>query len=463
MYQRRPVGRRHATSSIGRVSPTEGGAAVNVPVVVSGATVLEKIPDKNIRIIYASIFLLGVAYGVPIALSSLLLSRRGFTKGDIGTLAAFFAGGIVALSLPMGAIIKRFSARRTLALSLLGYALTVGSFPFVRSYPQFAAVRVFDGMCSVGIWVACETILLSRADKRYKAFVVSLYAIAMGLGYVVGPIMAHVIAHFTEMEYAFVAAGIVSVCAGLLVMARLDADVPDTHHAHVVASSEGPSAEQDASESKAPYRAASFAPQPATSGLALLSRIRTSCFATFAYGYFQASVVLFLPLYLIEAKGIAESRTILVPAFFAAGMLALSNFTARFGDRHGHLLLMRVLGAVGTLMVLGFVWIDSFYAMCAAVFVAGSTLASISPVSLALQGAVVAPPDYSRANAIYNTFYAAGMLLGPIISGAIFSRTGGVPMLLHLALLWAAFVLFATIFRADDPTWRTPSQRPATA
>jgi MFS family permease len=92
--------------------------------------------------------------------------------------------------------------------------------------------------------------------------------------------------------------------------------------------------------------------------------------------------------------------------------------------------------------------------MCGAVFVAGATLASISPVSLALQGAVVAPPDYSRANAIYNAFYASGMLLGPIISGTIFSHYRGVIMLAHLAVLWSAFVVFASIFRADDPVQR---------
>ncbi len=421
---------------------------------MSRAIVLDKIQDKNIRLIYAAIFFLGVAYGVPIALSSLLLSQRGYTKADIGTLAAFFAGGIVALSLPMGSIIKRFSARRTLIVSLIGYAMTVGSFPFVRSYPQFAAVRVIDGMCSVGIWVACETILLSRADKRHKAFVVSLYAIAMGLGYVVGPIMAHLIAHFVPMEYAFVAAGVVALLSAVMVLAKLDGDVLDTHHAHVVE----PSASETPADGAA-YREVHYVPVPAKSALELLAKIRTSCFATLAYGYFQASVVLFLPLYLIEAKGIAATRTILVPAFFAAGMLALSNFTARFGDRYGHLLLMRLLGAVGTVMVLGFVWIDSFVAMSAAVFVAGSTLASISPVSLALQGAVVAPPDYSRANAIYNAFYASGMLLGPIISGAIFTRSGGAPMLLQLAVLWAAFVVFATMFRSDDPVYRAQQSR----
>lgn len=411
---------------------------------------LEKIPDRNVRLIYASIFLLGCAYGVPIALSSLILTHRGFTKQDIGTLAAFFAGGIVALSLPMGAIIKRFSARRTLIVSLIGYAFTVGSFPFIRSYPQFAAIRVIDGMCSVGIWVACETILLSRADRRYKAFVVSLYAIAMGLGYVVGPIVAHIIAHFVEMHWAFVVAGALAFASAILVLLRLDPDVPDTHHTMVTTE---PS---KATESPA-YRSVSYVPQPSMGSMDLLARIRTSCFATFSYGYFQASVVLFLPLYLMEEKHVAEHLTILVPAFFAGGMLALSNFTARFGDKYGHLLLMRILGSVGTLMVLGFIWIDSFWLMCGAVFTAGATLASISPVSLALQGAVVAPPDYSKANAIYNAFYASGMLLGPIISGTIFSHYRGVVMLAHLAVLWAVFVVFASIFRADDPVQRERS------
>src|SRR5207253_1257510 len=81
-----------------------------------------------------------------------------------------------------------------------------------------------------------------------------------------------------------------------------------------------------------------------------------------------------------------EGKTILITAFFAAGMLVASTLVSRLGDRHGHLLVMRVLGTIGGAMVASFVLLDSFSAMCLAVFVAGATLASISPVSLALQG-----------------------------------------------------------------------------
>jgi MFS family permease len=181
----------------------------------------------------------------------------------------------------------------------------------------------------------------------------------------------------------------------------------------------------------------------------LLYRIKNSCFATFAYGYFQASVVLFLPLYLMQAKGILKEQTILIPAFFAGGMLLFSNYAGRLGDRVGHLAVMRVLGMVGLSMILSFVFLDSYFFMCAAVFVAGASLASISPVSLALLG--VTTPEYGRATSVYNAFYATGMLLGPPISSRLFNAHGGAVMLFHLAAIWALFVVFTSVFFRDDP------------
>src|SRR6185295_18734027 len=86
--------------------------------------------------------------------------------------------------------------------------------------------------------------------------------------------------------------------------------------------------------------------EPRLSNTALLFQIKTSCFATFAYGYFQASVVLFLPLFLIENKGVRTEQTIAIPAIFALGMLLFSNYAGALGDRRGHLLVMRSLASI---------------------------------------------------------------------------------------------------------------------
>ncbi|WP_437942668.1 MFS transporter [Sorangium sp. So ce341] len=396
---------------------------------------LRRIPDRNIWLIYGAIFLLGLAYGIAISLTAVFLNERGFTKTDIGLLASCFALGIVLLSLPMDALIRRFSAKTTLVLSLAGYAAAIGAFPLLPGFAAIAAVRFLDGACSVGIWVSCETILLARSDRDNKAFITSIYAISMALGYVLGPLCAPTILALSSMRAAFLLSCVISLIAAVLVLARLDRDLPGISEAH-----------------GAPDAAAGAG--PAASSASILWRIKTACFATFAYGYFQASVVLFLPLYLMASKGVTRDQTIQIPAYFAAGMLAFTNVFGRLGDRRGHLSLMRALGAIGTLMILGFVYLDRYDVMCAAVLVAGATLASISPLSLALQGVVTAPRDYSRANSIYNVFYAAGMLLGPPVSSAIYEAVGGVAMLYHLAALWAAFVAFAFVFAGDDPASR---------
>ncbi|MDB4931295.1 MAG: permease of the major facilitator superfamily [Myxococcaceae bacterium] len=387
----------------------------------------ERIGDRNILVIFGATLLLGAGYGVSIALTSLHLDARHFSKHDIGTLAAWFALGIVLLSLPMGALIRRFSARAVLVSSLVGYAACVSLFPHLHSYAAIAAARSLDGAFSVGVWVSSETILLSRARSEHKAYVTSLYAVAVAIGYVVGPLVARWIVTVAPTGSAFMASGVLSLSAAALVLAQLDADVPETHGHDTPADG------------------------PPVSAWTLLWRIKASCFGTFAYGYFQSSVVLFLPLYLVESKGIAREQTILIPAFFAGGMLLFSNVAGRVADRVGHLRVMRVLAVVGAATTASFILLDRFGFMAVAVFVAGATLASISPVSLALQGVVTEPWNYSRSNAIYNTFYAAGMLLGPPVSSVLFERVGGSGMLAHLAALWAAFALFGLVFAKDDP------------
>src|SRR5450432_3937594 len=215
----------------------------------------QRVPDKNVWRIYGVTFALGMAYGTAISVIALFLDAHGFGKLAIGKLAAWFAGGIVVFSLPMGPLVRRFSAKLVLAASLAGYAAAVTAFPFMRSFWSIAALRFFDGACSVGVWVSSESILLSRAGKQNKAFVTSLYAIAVACGYVGGPVAAWVCNKFLPLEFAFILAGLIAVGASIYVLLRLAPDArgefADDHPLAAMAES---------------------------SALQLLGRIRTSCF-----------------------------------------------------------------------------------------------------------------------------------------------------------------------------------------
>jgi predicted MFS family arabinose efflux permease len=388
-----------------------------------------KINDPNVIRIYLATLGLGTAYGMAISVIAVFLDARGYKETAIGSLAAWFAAGIMVTAIASGYLVSKLSARVVLVGALFTYATTVALFPFAPGYGAIAALRFFDGAASVCVWVASETILLARARRSIKAFITSIYAMSIAVGYGAGSGIAYLAADLLPNERIFLVAGGLTIVTALFVLFKLDPG-SDIHH-------------EEAHDGAAPGAA-----ERATFG-GLVNRIKASCFATFAYGYFQSSVVLFLPLFMVAEKNIDPKETRLITLFFAGGMLLATNFAGRIGDRHGHLLVMRLLAIVGATMIASFVWLNGLSAMAVAVFIAGASLASISPLSLALQG--LQTREYSRATGVYNAFYAAGMLLGPPISSHIFHLHGGGPMLYHLAAIWAAFIVFAQVFRRDDP------------
>lgn len=389
--------------------------------------------DTHLRRLYQGTFLFGMACGISLALTSIYLDARGFRQ-HIGTLSIFFASGLVLAAIPTGALIRRFSGKRVLAVSMLGYAVSVALFPLAPTYAAIAAVRFVDGICSMGIWVSSESIVLSRVDKEHKAYLTTLYAICLGSGYVAGSGFSWVVGHFLTDRAAFFCSAAIALASMLYIVLRVPRDTLN-----------------QSATSSAEHAEPAEAPSPP---LSILWRIKNSCFAMFAYGYFQASVVLYLPLFMTNSKGVPAQNTKIFVGLFCFGMLTWSNIAGRIADRLGHLRIMRILAFVGLLWVLGFVFIDAFWLMCVGVFVAGGAFGSMSGVSLALTGIVTEARDYSRGNSIYNVFYASGMLIGPLISGLIFERFGGEKMLYHHAALWTAFVLFTVIFLLDDPAAR---------
>jgi MFS family permease len=100
---------------------------------------------------------------------------------------------------------------------------------------------------------------------------------------------------------------------------------------------------------------------------------------------------------------------------------------------------------------LSFVFTRSEVLVYALVFVAGASLAALSPVSLGLQGLVLPPRDLQKGGGLYNAAYGLGMCIGPPISGTLFKAANGDVMVLHFAGLWTAFVLATVAWRKDDP------------
>jgi MFS family permease len=396
------------------------------------ATFRERIPDRNLWVVYLTTWVLATAYGLALATTPLVLHERQFDDAQIGWTAAAFGAGIVTFAVPSGWIIRRWSARLVLATCIVGYASMIAIFPFLPELWQCALCRAFDGAFSVGVWVSCETLLLLRAPREHKAFATSFYAIATGLGYFVGGGLCWGMVQVMSIGTVFLIAAAVATGSAVLAFFLLDPDPPALHA--TISDGHGAATVRE--------------------WLDLAWRIKTSSAATFCTGFFQASVVIFLPLYLEHVKHVPREDTTLVTAISAAGMLVISNVAGRLGDRLGHLLVLRSLAITGVVVLLAFVPLTDFRVMLAAVLIGGGALASIPPLSLALQGAIARPTEYARSNSIFNVFFAAGLLSGPFLTGQLAFALGREAILYLFAALWTVLVVLTLVFRGDDPATR---------
>lgn len=405
--------------------------------------------DRNIRTAYLVCGMTGTAYGMVTAVVAVYLNKvRHIDELTIGELAMFFSLGIAALSVPMGLMVRRLSPRVMLAAGLCGYGAATAIFPFLPTFFGLALARCLDGAFSVGVWVSIETILLMRTTHERRGLITSLYTIAMATGYGLGSVVGWLIMLALPMTNVFVAAGLFAAAAAALAFTLLDRDIhpiPGSGH------HEEPCAPEAAPPPGPP-------PAPRLGILPLYWKIKTACVPTFCYGYFQASLVLFLPLFLIEARGVPKEDTSLLVGCFAVGMAASVVFVGRFGDRAGHLRTVRGLVALGVVLTALLAASPTYGLVALVVLLAGASLAPIWPLSLALQSLIAAPRDYSRSNALLNGSYGLGTLAGPLVSGYILKHYGGEAMFLHIAALWAAAMIAMVVFRGDDPSARAPAR-----
>ena len=403
-----------------------------------------RLPDRNLWVVYRTMLVLSTAYGIALAVLPIVLEDRHIDHAVVGELASWFALGLVVFAAPSGAIIRRLSVRVVLPVCILGYGVMIAIIPLLSSYGALAVDRFVDGMFSMGAWMSAETLLLWRSNRENKALATSLSATFTMFGYVVGPAFSFFVSGWIVPELRFYIAGAIATVAAIVCAVGLDPDPKPAARNEI-----------QAEKSEVPEDAKGF-----SGTLALAYRMKVSCAATFSSGFFQASGALFIPRFLVEEKGVPPEQASLVVAFAAGGMLLVSNFAARAGDKYGHLAVMRILAILGVVGMLAFLPLESFPLMAVAFVIAGGCISSMPPLSLALQGVIVSPAEYTRSNSIFNVFFASGLVVGPLLTGRVFAAFGGSAIVVLFAGIWLTFVIVSLVFRRDDPRARRTALAP---
>ena len=381
---------------------------------------------RLLAVVSVTVFADAMLFSAIVPLVPVLSDTYDLSKLGAGVLVAAYGAGAVIAGIPSGVFASRIGPKRTVVVGLLVLAVSTLAFSLGESAVTLGVARFAQGVASAITWCgALAWLTLATPREKRGKLVGTVFSVAV-LGFIIGPAIG-AIAEWTSLRATFAA------IAGLTVFVALFA-------------ASSPAGEPEAQPPEALRRILKNGGFFAALWLVLVPSL------------FLGVIDLLVPLSLDDA----DWSTIAIAATFIVAALSeviLAPLIGGFSDRRGRLVPVRagllLMAATGV----AFAALDTPYAIAVLVIVASIAAALIFSPSAALisdRGEEAEIPQ-TLAFGFMNTAWAGGVMLGPVLGGAIGDALGNAgPYILGSAL---ALITLVSLRGAVSRTGATP--RPA--
>ena len=152
---------------------------------------MDKEQKRSLKIIFFTVFLDLVGFGIILPLSPYLAREFSATEFEIGCLMAIFSLMQFLFSPLWGGLSDRIGRRPVILVSLIGAALSYIIFAFARDLTTLFIARAFAGLCAANISTAYAYVA-DITPKNKRSIGMGLLGAAFGLGFILGPVLAAV-------------------------------------------------------------------------------------------------------------------------------------------------------------------------------------------------------------------------------------------------------------------------------
>lgn len=310
----------------------------------------------------------------------------------IGIVVSTYGVMQVVLRLPMGDMADRRGRKPSLLLSF-GAALGSGLFLMLATDVWLVVPGVaLLGFASGVFWVAANSYLFDRVSGPEVARATSDYSLAVGLAFLVGPALGHIVADVVGFRAAF-ALYVASSAAGFLVVLTMPETPPEPRPR----------------ETTGPYtRALRLLRHPA---------LVASAAGTFLYSLLFSTLTSFFQLHVLGVGLSVATAGLLLSGRQASATLiryGLPRFLLRLGAARV-LLAGLVVAAISTMLV---PFATSLPLLIGVSIVAGAATGVMIPANLMLVHEGAPPGQRGLANGIYGTMLGIGSAVAPLVFGA---------------------------------------------
>lgn len=362
---------------------------------------------------FVALFVDMLLYGIAVPVLPMFPAVAAGGDAVTGLLFAVYAAGLVLVTPIAGRWVDRSGPRGPLLAGLLGLAAATILFGSVEALPLLVAARLAQGAAAACSWVAGLTLVAATTPLETRARNLGLVLSATSMGVLIGPALGGLLADAFGRHAPFYAAAGLALADGVLRVWLIHDlgevnDDPGTMRGVARVPGAGPvcwivalgAALLAITEPILPIRLAENGWSATGTGLLFgAATLATACTTPMA--------------------GALTGR------FSTATLTAVGGITAAFG------LTAVATATAGAWPVLGMIVLGGG---------AGLVLGAITPAMTVL-GAEANPPALGASFALFNLVYAAGLFVGPTLSGVVSGQLGFEVALLLLAAVCGVVAL----------------------
>lgn len=355
---------------------------------------------RRILMLYALAFLATLGYGIMIPTLSVHAHSLGANHSAIGVIISAFAAAQLLTQIPMGRLSDRIGRVYLVVFGFGLMAVAATLYHFATSPGQFVVLQALAGVGAGCLWPPLMAMLTDNVDPAQRGRMMGIFNTVFFLGVGMGPLVGGFIASAFGQDAVFNAWTGVALLGALLCFVTIKESAK----------------EKRAAAANARASAAADAPliKPG-----LWSTFAAGCVVRARGGVCTSFNNALLPLYAITLFDATPAMIGSIMFIHGIGLAFFNIPGGMMSDRVGRRLPVLVGSLVATAGVLWYSAATGYWALFAAVGLAGAGAAFSTPAVAALTADVCDPRRRGEAFGYFFTSFNLGMVLGALVFGFV--------------------------------------------
>ncbi len=355
---------------------------------------------RKILVLFALAFLATLGYGIMIPTLSVHAHSLGASHSAIGVIISAFAAAQLLTQIPMGRLSDRIGRVYLVVFGFGLMAVAATLYHFATSAGEFMVLQAIAGVGGGCLWPPLMAMLTENADPSERGRLMGAFNTVFFLGVGIGPLLGGFIASAFGHEAVFTAWTGVAVLGALLCFLTIKESAKERR------------------ATAASARASAIADAPLIKP-GLWTTFAAGCVVRARGGVCSSFNNALLPLYAIA---LFDATPAMIGSIMFIHGLGLAFFNIPGGmmsDRVGRRLPALAGSLVATSGVLWYSAASGYWALFAAVGLAGAGAAFATPAVAALTADVCDPRRRGEAFGYFLTSFNLGMVLGALVFGFV--------------------------------------------